>query len=80
MVDAGEWDDREWMRDELLHQADQWADDLLLLAELRQKEELRRQLSEIVKLASMVTLTKAQRRKVDNAIAVLRHELAKGEA
>jgi hypothetical protein len=68
-------DDRQYLRDELLIQSDEWIKDLFFTAEQKQAQEIRRTLGHLIRLRSMVELSRKETRKVDEAIATLRLHL-----
>jgi hypothetical protein len=70
------FDDREYLHDELLIQADEWSMELFASAELHQEMELRRTLGQLQRMKSMVTLTKKETIKVDAAIHMVTSILA----
>ena len=70
------FDDREYLHDELLIQADAWTMDLFASAELHQEMELRRTLGQLQRMKSMVDLTRKETTKVDAAIHMITSILA----
>jgi len=70
-------DDRQWLRDELLIEADRYTMDLFATAEMRQAQEVRRALKHLNELRHEVSLTQKENRKINEAIAALTAALAR---
>ena len=70
------FDDRAYLHDELLIQADAWSMELFASAELHQEMELRRTLGQLRRMKSMVELSKKEKIKVDAAIHMVASILA----
>ena len=70
------FDDRAYLHDELLIQADEWTMELFASAELHQEMELRRTLGQLQRMKSMVELTRKETIKVDAAIHMVGSILA----
>jgi len=64
-------DDRQWLRDELLIEADRYTMELFTTIEVRQVQEIRRTIKHINEMRQEVLLTQKENRKINEAIAAL---------
>ena len=64
-------DDRQWLRDELLIEADRYTMELFTTIEVRQAQEIRRTIKHINEMRQEVLLTQKENRKINEAIAAL---------
>lgn len=72
--DAYQFDSLEWVRDELLIQADEWAE-IMAGAEARQAKEIREMLVDLVPLRNHPRLSLENKYRVGRAIDRLRGQL-----
>jgi hypothetical protein len=73
-------DDRQWLRDALLIEADQWVADVFGKAHVRQLQEMKRAAADVTWLATDPALTNVEKKQLKRAAEALRAAMKRIEA